>query len=105
MPQLKNHLLSRLLGYKYDGDELNFTPANRRNVLIVKDTPENDNENDNPHPYWYARILGIFHMNIRYVGANPAVSKEPQQMDVLFVRWFGRNFTLQAGWKAKRLFR
>jgi len=27
--------LSRLLGYKYDGDELDFTPADRRNILTV----------------------------------------------------------------------
>ena len=27
IPRLKNHLLSRFLGLKYDGDELEFTRA------------------------------------------------------------------------------
>jgi hypothetical protein len=37
LPQLKNHLLSRLLGYKYDGDELPFTVTERRTVIIEND--------------------------------------------------------------------
>jgi hypothetical protein len=129
-----------LLGYEYDGDELDFTLADRRGVLIMKNTvyrhkvlrinyttydmrrtqdslnprisghsdimvlsPENENQNEDPHPYWYARILGIYHADIRYTGPNSAVSREPQHMEFLFVRWFGRDPTLQAGWKAKRL--
>ncbi len=35
LPRLKNHFLSRLLGHRYDGDELNFSSADRRNVLIM----------------------------------------------------------------------
>jgi hypothetical protein len=66
-------------------------------------SPENENQNENPHPYWYARILGIYHTDIRYTGLNPAVSRDPQQMDFIFVRWFGRELTPQPGWKKKRL--
>jgi len=132
--------LSRLLGYKYDGDELDFTPADRRNILITNNTiyrhkvlrvnyttydlrraqdslnpripghgdvmvlsPENEEENKDPHPYWYARILGIYHANVRYIGSNRTVSREPQRMEFLFVRWFGREPTPRPGWKAKRL--
>jgi hypothetical protein len=131
-----------LLGYEYDGDELDFTPADRRSVLIMTNTiyrhkvlrinyttydmrrtqdslnprvpghsdimvlsPENENENEDPHPYWYARILGIYHADIRYTGPNSTVSRDPQRMEFLFVRWFGRDPTPQPGWKAKRLFR
>ena len=60
-------------------------------------------ENEDPHPYWYARILGIYHANVRYIGTNSTVSREPQRMEFLFVRWFGRELTPKAGWKAKRL--
>ena len=139
LPRLKNHLLSRLLGHKYDGDELPFTSSERRTVIIDSDiiyrhkvlrinyttydlrreqdslnprlpdhanimvlSPENEKENDDPHPYWYARILGIYHANIRHIGPG-SNSPEPQQMDFLFVRWFGREPDPKPGWKAKRL--
>jgi hypothetical protein len=38
LPRLKNHLLSRLLCHSYDGDELDFSPSDRRNVILVKNT-------------------------------------------------------------------
>jgi len=64
---------------------------------------ENEEENKDPHPYWYARILGIYHANVHYIGSNRTVSREPQRMEFLFVRWFGREPTPRPGWKAKRL--
>jgi len=130
-----------LLGHKYDGDELDFTPSDRGTVIIENNTiflhkvlqvnyttydmqreqdsvhpgitghadvmvlsPENDEDNDDPHPYWYARVLGIYHANIRHIGPN-SKSLEPRQLNFLFVRWFGRDSDPQPGWKAKRLTR
>ena len=138
---MKNHLLARLLGQKYDGDELNFLPEDRHNVHIVKNTiyrhkvlrinyttydmrraqdsinpripghgdimvlsPENEEENEKPHPYWYARILGIYHANVCHVGRE-SKSTEPQRMEFLFVQWFGRDLTPEPGWKSKHLLR
>jgi hypothetical protein len=65
-------------------------------------SPENDKENDDPHPYWYARILGIYHAHVRHVGPS-SKSLEPKKMDFLFVRWFGRDADSRPGWKAKHL--
>jgi hypothetical protein len=141
IPRLKNHLLSRLLWLKYDGDELDFSRSARRNVIIENDTiyrhkvlrvnyttydlrraqdslnprvpghadvivlsPENETENDDPHPYWYGRILGIYHANVRHFGPD-SKNIEPQRMDFLFVRWFGRDPSPRPGWKAKQLIR
>ncbi|KAJ3512102.1 hypothetical protein NLJ89_g3716 [Agrocybe chaxingu] len=139
IPRLKNHLLSRLLNRDYDGDELPFSEADRRSVILENDTiyrhkvlrvnyttydlrrdqdslnprthadimilsPENEEKNKDPHPYWYGRILGIFHVNVRHRGPLSS-SREPQRMEFLFVRWFGRDFTPRPGWKTKRLLR
>jgi hypothetical protein len=38
IPRLKNHLLSRLLGFEYDGDELPFTAADRRCYASLSQT-------------------------------------------------------------------
>jgi hypothetical protein len=137
LPRLKDHLLARILGHEYDGDEREFSAAERARVLLVNDRifrhkvirinyttydlrrsqdslnprthPDimvlgHDDDNDS-HPYWYARILGVFHANIVYTGRD-APSFEPQQMDFVWVRWFGRDpNNYRSGWKAKRLHR
>ena len=36
MPKLKNHLLSRLLGSEYDGDETPFTAHQRNAITFVQ---------------------------------------------------------------------
>ena len=67
-------------------------------------SPENEDENDDPHPYWYARVLGIYHASVRHIGSK-VKSYEPKQMDFIFVRWFGRGSEPRAGWKSKRFIR
>ncbi|KIK79862.1 hypothetical protein PAXRUDRAFT_160118, partial [Paxillus rubicundulus Ve08.2h10] len=49
-----------------------------------------------PHPYWYARIIGIFHINVQHAG-------HIKSFDILWVRWFGRNVETPTVWAAKRL--
>jgi hypothetical protein len=62
---------------------------------------ENDDER---HPYWYACLIRIFHVDIWYYGEEnaPLTSK---RMDVLFVRWFGRDMSFKGGFSSKRLHR
>ena len=51
----------------------------------------------NAHPYWYARIIGIFHMDVQY--RSPELSNHtPKQINFLWVRWFARNRNLKCGW-------
>ena len=61
-------------------------------------------DNDDSHPYWYGRILGIFHANVLHIGHHSR-SSQSQRMEFLFVRWFGRDMTPTPGWKTKRLYR
>ena len=82
-------------------DSLNPRIPGHGDVMVL--SPENEDENMDPHPYWYARILGIYHANVRYIGKTSTVSHDPQRMEFLFVRWFGCELTPKPGWKAKRL--
>lgn len=137
LPQLKDHLLSRLLGHVSDGVKHAFTDDERDTVEIVhnrlykhkamrvnyttydmrceQDTinprtrPDimvlsHEDEGNSYHPYWYARVLGIFHVNICHRGPS---SRTPhvQKIEFLFVRWFGRDLAHAAGWSAHRLHR
>lgn len=60
--------------------------------------------NPDPHPYWYGRIIGIFHANIIYMG-SPSCSSNSQTIEFLWVRWLGRdpNNGYREGWKTRRL--
>lgn len=52
------------------------------------------------HPFWYARVLAIFHVNVRLASGH----EEPyRRLDLLWVRWLGRDFSVRGGWKSKRL--
>lgn len=55
--------------------------------------PANDAKLD--HPFWYARILGIYHAFISE--EENGGSREWSRVDVLWVRWFG----LQGGSKGR----
>lgn len=120
IPRLKDHLLSRLLGQEFDGDEVEYTDEDRRTVRIVGDHIYSakvlrvnytsydmrcDQDSMNPrthcdvmvlstetgpnaHPYWYARVLGVFHAKVLHSGPE-ARNRSVQHMEFLWVRWFG----------------
>ena len=55
-------------------DALN--PRTHADVMVLA----HEDESEQPHPYWYARIIGIFHLNVHYEG-------RVRRMYVLWVRW------------------
>jgi hypothetical protein len=73
----------------------------RTNADIMVLSQETDDDSDG-HPYWYARILGIFHVEIRHVGPL-STDSNVRRMDFVWVRWFGTDPTHCDGWEAKRL--
>ncbi|KAK0447140.1 hypothetical protein EV421DRAFT_1889695 [Armillaria borealis] len=55
------------------------------------------------HPYWYARVIGIYHVLVRSKDdPNPNASN---QIDFLWIRWYGIDSQYRSGFKAKRLHR
>ena len=59
-------------------------------------------EEDKIHPYWYAKVLGIFHVNVRISESDDF---EVLRMDFLWVHWFGRDPGHPGGFKKRRLHR
>ena len=58
------------------------------------------------HPFWYARVVKIFHLSVYHRGSasqTEDIPLEPQRMDVLWVRWFGLDADARGGWSKKRL--
>ena len=61
---------------------------------------EDEDEGTKLHPYWYAKVLGIFHVNVRRSGCM-----ETDRMDFLWVHWFGRDLDHEGGFVTRRLHR
>jgi len=59
-------------------------------------------ENPTDHPFRYARVLGIYHANVVYVGPG-MLNHQPMRMEFLWVRWYERLEVVTPGWEAKRL--
>jgi hypothetical protein len=102
--RLYKHKVLRVNYTTYDlrrcQDSMN--PRTHADIMVL--SHEDEEDESKRHPYWYARVIGIFHANVRHVGPN-STSSEPQKMEFLWVRWFGRDLTYRAGWRAKRLHR
>ncbi|KAK6985044.1 GLOBIN domain-containing protein [Favolaschia claudopus] len=62
-----------------------------------------DDDASSSHPYWYGRIVMIFHLYVRHVGPRAISPGITQKMDVLWVRWFGSDPDQDSS--AKRLYR
>ena len=71
-------------------DSLN--PRTHSNIMVLS------HEDDDTHPYWYAKIIGVFHAIVQHPS-----KPDPTPMDFLWVRWYGRNISHHSGWKSKHL--
>ncbi|KAK7444353.1 hypothetical protein VKT23_015366 [Stygiomarasmius scandens] len=128
---LKNHCLQRILNtesdteftdedrrnltfvanrlYKHKYLRVNFTtydlrreqdsinPRTQPNVMLLA-----GDSKETGHPYWYARIVSLFHVRVRHLGARSRDTSE-QRMDIAWVRWYQLDDTYNSGWQAKRL--
>lgn len=72
---------------------------NHADVMVL--AHEDDDEMDK-HPYWYARVIGIFHASVRYLGED-SLCREFKDIEFIWVRWFGRDPTMPGGFAARRL--
>lgn len=66
----------------------------RRDIML-----RSQEDGANVHPYWYARVMGVYHCNVYRRNQSP---DQRQRIDVLFVRWFGiRSSARQQGGPAQ----
>jgi hypothetical protein len=96
--------------YKHDVIRINYTTYDLRraqDLINVRTHPylmtlghEDEDKGTKWHPYWYAKVLGIFHVNVKRSG-----SMESERMEFLWVHWFGRNLYHEGGFETCRLHR
>ncbi|KAB5588477.1 hypothetical protein CTheo_8081 [Ceratobasidium theobromae] len=71
-----------------------ISPKTSHRFVILPNT-----ESDIRHPFWYARVLGIFHIDARE--ATAGFRRPTQRFDFLWVRWLGES--KWGGWARHRL--
>jgi len=83
--------------YDVRRDQDSMNPRTHCDVMVL--SPETG---PNAHPYWYARVLGVFHARVLHTGPD-ARNRSVQHVEFLWVRWFGTVNGHRYGFKAARL--
>lgn len=60
-----------------------MNPRTHCDVMVLSQETE-----PNAHPFWYARVLGVFHTKVIHMGPESR-NRSVQHMEFLWVRWFG----------------
>ena len=79
----------------HEQDTIN--PLTHLDIMVLS------HEDDCTHPYWYARVIWIFHVNVKYRNHPNSLYSKSTHMNVLFVCWFWHDGSFTSGFHAKRL--
>jgi len=83
--------------YDVRRDQDSMNPRTSADVMVL--SPETGRR---AHPFWYARVLGVFHARILHTGPS-ATNRSIQHMEFLWVRWFGIDPDHRYGRRVARL--
>jgi hypothetical protein len=85
----------------YDARRMQDTvnPCSHADVMVLS----HKDETPAAHPYWYARVVGIFYVFVRFKTPGSSELTEPERFNILWVRWFGLDSVGSSGWAARRL--
>lgn len=102
--RMYQHHLLRINYTTYDvrrsQDNINPGTSHRDIMMLANNAP--DDEGLEKHPFCYARVLGIFHVNVIYTGTG-MVDYVARRLDFLWVRWYRYSGAQSPGWKDYKL--
>jgi|SRR6266436_7027565 len=103
--RMYKHHIARINYMTYDvrrGQET-FNPSTSHcNVMVLTGALDDSMDPNITHPFSYARVLGIYHVNVVYAGPG-MTDYQPRRMNFLWVRWYRRIERILTGWGARRL--
>jgi hypothetical protein len=79
----------RLYYTTYDVQRQTDTVNPRTCADVMVHAPAPDDEDDAGKPYWYARVLGIYHAKVSTSHPDAVNGGEVRRMEFLWVRWLG----------------
>lgn len=99
------HSLFRINYTTYDvrrSQDVVHTSTSHCNIMMLAASSSDEEDTSPSHPFRYARVLGVYHANVVYVGPG-MVDYQPQRFEFLWVRWYKVMKTTRTGWTAHRL--
>lgn len=105
--RLYKHRIFRINYTTYDvrrAQDIVNPSTSHKDIMVLRDDsddPITQEDGDNLDRFLYARVLGIFHVNVVYTG-HGTLDFQPRRMEFLWVRWF-QPTTLPCGWDSLRL--
>lgn len=102
--RMYRHKVLRVNYTTYDirRDQDVIKPGGHCNIMLL--AGDSDDEGDPLHPYWYAQVLDIFHVVVRYDGpGSTRLTRKGVRMDLLWVRWYTRDQTHSDGIQERSL--
>jgi hypothetical protein len=98
--RIYKHVVLRINYITYDLRRAQDSINIRTHPYIMTMGHEDEEEHTKRHPFWYAKVLGIFHVIVRRSG-----HMETERKEVLWVHWFGRDPDHEGGFETRRLHR
>ena len=99
--RMYEHKLARFYHTTYDiqrAEDVINSRTSHQDIMLLSDLQDHLD-----HPFLYARVVGIYHVNVIYAGPG-MLNYEPMRFDFLWVRWFHMETSpSNAGWAASRL--
>ncbi len=84
--------------YDMRRDQDYINPVSHPDIMVLADQDFTDD-----HQFWYARVIGVYHANVRYVGPNNTrASSSWRRVHFLWVRWFERDLSYPCGFQHRR---
>jgi hypothetical protein len=101
--RMYRHHLARFNYTTYDvrrsQDVINPSTSHRDIMLLSNN---DDSGGNSKHPFLYARVLGIYHVNVIYTGEDRQ-DHTPQMIKFLWVRWYEYDDVMSTGWQDMKL--
>ena len=88
--RMYRHNLIRLNYTTYDirrSQDVVNPKSSHQNIMLLANKDDSNTDTDGDHPFLYARVLGIYHINVIYTGFDTR-DYMPRRLDFLWVRWF-----------------
>ena len=76
--------------------------TSHRDIMMLANNASDDEGVEKVHPFCYARILGIYHVNVIYTGTG-MVDYVAHRLNFLWVRWYQYSKAQSIGWRDYQL--
>jgi hypothetical protein len=79
-------------------------PTTRPDIMVRAPPPDQfDGSNDVYEPFWYARVIGVYHAKVYTTHPQVQGGGQVRRMNFLWVRWFGSEPKYNHGFREGRL--